>query len=84
MSNNYKTTNIYFTLSDIQQKHRSASEDRGRQRSRRQNVERLTRQDDSVRSEVLSEDSGNSSLNTFTMMSTRKISDNKGEKMYWG
>ena len=65
MSNNYKTTNIYLTLSDIQQKHRSASEDRGRQRSRRKNVEKTVRQDDSLRSEVLSEDSGNSSLNTW-------------------
>ena len=67
MSNNYKTTNIYLTLSDIQQKHRSASEERGRQRSRRKNVEKTVRQDDSGRSEVevFSEDSGNSSLNTW-------------------
>ena len=83
MSKNYKKTNIYPAFSDIQQKQRSASEERGRERSRRKNVARPVRQDDSVRSELLSEDSGNSSLNTLTMLGTGKKGDNEGN-MYWG
>ena len=47
-------------------------------------MEKTTRQDDSGWSEVLSEDSGNYSLNTFTMLGTGKIGDNKGGNMYWG
>ena len=83
ISNNYKTMNIYLALTAIQQRPRSASEERGRQRSRRKNVEKPGRQDDSVRSEALSEDSGNSSLNTFTLLGPGKMWDNEG-KMHWG
>ena len=72
-------------FSATQQKPRSASEERGRQRVRRSNVPNKTVvHDESGMSELLSEDSGNSSLNTFTMRSSGNTGEGEGGHNYWG